>query len=142
MRNGFMYLVAVMDWYSRYVLSWQLSNSLESTFCIEALHQALQQGRPEIFNTDQGVQFTATAFTSVLEAVGTQISMDSKGRALDNIFNERLWRSVKYEDIYLKCYDTVPALFRGLDAYFTFYNQERPHQSLGYRTPTQVHFAS
>lgn len=141
MRNGFMYLVAVMDWYSRYVLSWQLSNTLESTFCIEALHQALAQGRPEIFNTDQGVQFTALAFTKVLEAAKVQISMDSKGRALDNVFVERLWRSVKYEDIYLKSYDTVPALFRGLDAYFTFYNDERPHQGLSYQTPASVYRA-
>ena len=139
MRNGFMYLVAVIDWYSRYVLAWQLSNTLESTFCIEALQQALTQGRPEIFNTDQGVQFTAIAFTQVLEAAEVQISMDSKGRALDNVFIERLWRSVKYEDIYLKHYDTVPALFRGLDAYFVFYNQERPHQSLDYQTPALVY---
>lgn len=139
MRHGFMYLVAVIDWYSRYVLAWQLSNTLESTFCIEALQQALTQGRPEIFNTDQGVQFTAIAFTQVLEAAEVQISMDSKGRALDNVFIERLWRSVKYEDIYLKHYDTVPALFRGLDAYFAFYNQERPHQSLGYQTPALVY---
>lgn len=139
MRTGFMYLVAVMDWYSRYVLSWQLSNTLESTFCIEALRQALAQGRPEIFNTDQGVQFTATAFTQVLEAAEIRISMDSKGRALDNIFVERLWRSVKYEDIYLKQYDTVPALFWGLDAYFAFYNHQRPHQGLGYQTPAFVY---
>lgn len=139
MRNGFMYLVAVIDWYSRYVLAWQLSNTLESTFCLEALRQALTQGRPEIFNTDQGVQFTAIAFTQVLEAAEVQISMDSKGRALDNVFIERLWRSVKYEDIYLKQYETVPLLFRGLDSYFTFYNHERPHQSLGYQTPALVY---
>lgn len=139
MRHGFMYLVAVMDWYSRYVLSWQLSNTLESTFCIEALHQALAQGRPQIFNTDQGAQFTATAFLQVLQAAGAQISMDSKGRALANVFTERLWRSVKYEDIYLKDYDSVPALFRGLDAYFAFYNHERPHQGLDYQTPASVH---
>jgi putative transposase len=142
MRGGFMYLVAVMDGYSRYVLAWQLSNTLESAFWIEALHQALQQGQPAIFNTDQGVQFTATTFTSVLEKAHIQISMDSKGRALDNIFIERLWRSVKYEDVYLKRYDTVPALFLGLEHYFTFYNQERPQQSLGYRTPAAVHFAN
>jgi len=139
MRNGFMYLVAVMDWYSRYVLSWQLSNTLESTFCLEALQQALTQGRPEIFNTDQGAQFTAAAFTEILKAAEIQISMDGKGRAFDNIFNERLWRTVKYEDVYLKQYETVPALFRGLDRYFTFYNQERPHQSLGYQTPARVY---
>lgn len=139
MRNGFMYLVAVMDWYSRYVLAWQLANTLESTFCIEALHQALTQGRPQIFNTDQGAQFTATAFTAILEAAQIQISMDSKGRAFDNIFNERLWRTVKYEDIYLQQYETVPALLRGLEHYFIFYNQERPHQSLGYQTPALVY---
>jgi putative transposase len=134
-----MYLVAVMDWYSRYVLSWQLSNTLESTFCLEALQQALRQGRPEIFNTDQGAQFTAAAFTEILKAAEIQISMDGKGRAFDNIFNERLWRTVKYEDVYLKQYETVPNLFRGLDSYFTFYNQERPHQSLGYQTPARVY---
>lgn len=139
MRNGFMYLVAVMDWYSRYVLAWQLANTLESTFCIEALHQALTQGRPQIFNTDQGAQFTATAFTAILEAAQIQISMDSKGRAFDNIFNERLWRTVKYEDIYLQQYETVPALLRGLEHYFIFYNQVRPHQSLGYQTPAFVY---
>lgn len=139
MRSGFMYLVAVMDWFSRYVLAWQLSNTLESTFCLEVLQQALQLGRPGIFNTDQGGQFTATAFTSILENAEIQISMDGKGRALDNIFIERLWRSVKYEDIYLKRYDTVPALFLGLEHYFTFYNQERLHQSLGYQTPAALY---
>lgn len=139
MRHGFMYLVAIIDWYSRYVLTWQLSNTLDSTFCVEALQQALQGARPTIFNTDQGAQFTALAFTTVLEQAAVQISMDGKGRALDNIFCERLWRSVKYEDIYLKHYDTVPALVRGLDTYFTFYNQERPHQSLGYQTPAFVY---
>ena len=142
MRNGFMYLVAVIDWYSRYVLAWQLSNTLDSPFCVEVLHQALQRGKPDIFNTDQGAQFTASAFISVLEKAGIRISMDGKGRALDNIFIERLWRSVKYEDIYLKDYVTVPALFLGLDQYFTFYNQERPHQSLDYQTPTEVYFAN
>jgi putative transposase len=134
-----MYLVAVMDWYSRYVLAWQLSNTLESTFCIEALQQALTQGQPEIFNTDQGAQFTSTAFTKVLKAAQIQISMDGKGRAFDNIFNERLWRTVKYEDVYLQQCETGPALFRGLDSYFTFYNHERPHQSLGYQTPALVY---
>ncbi len=138
-----MYLVAIMDWYSRYVLTWQLSNTLDSTFCVDALQQALQvapQGhRPAIFNTDQGAQFTAVAFTSVLEKADIQISMDGKGRALDNIFIERLWRSVKYEDVYLKRYDTVPALCTGLAAYFTFYNHERPHQSLDYRTPAGIY---
>jgi putative transposase len=139
MRNGFMYLVAIIDWYSRYVLTWQLSNTLDSTFCVDALQQALQIARPAIFNTDQSVQFTAAAFTTVLEKAAIQISMDGKGRALDNIFCERLWRSVKYEDVYLKQYDTVPALFTGLTHYFTFYNQERPHQSLAYQTPATVY---
>ena len=139
MPNGFMYLVAVIDWFSRYVLAWHLSNTLDGTFCVDTLQQALQRGRPAIFNTDQGTQFTATAFTSVLEKAAIQISMDGKGRALDNIFIERLWRSVKYEDVYLKRYDSVPALFTGLAAYFAFYNHERPHQSLDYRTPAQIY---
>jgi len=139
MQNGFMYLVAVIDWFSRYVLAWQLSNTLDGAFCVDTLQQALHSGRPDIFNTDQGAQFTAIAFTSVLEKAAIQISMDGKGRALDNIFIERLWRSVKYEDVYLKRYDTVPALFTGLTHYFTFYNQERPHQSLAYQTPAVVY---
>jgi putative transposase len=139
MPNGFMYLVAVIDWFSRYVLAWQLSNTLDGVFCVDTLQQALQRGRPAIFNTDQGAQFTAVAFTTVLEKAAIQISMDGKGRALDNIFCERLWRSVKYEDVYLKQYDTVPALFTGLTHYFTFYNQERPHQSLAYQTPATVY---
>lgn len=142
MQKGFMYLVAVIDWYSRYVLSWQLSNTLDSAFCVDALQRALQIGRPEIFNTDQGAQFTASAFTSVLEDAHIRISMDGKGRALDNIFVERLWRSVKYEDIYLNEYATVPALYTGVDNYFRFYNQERPHQSLAYSTPAIVHQAA
>ena len=139
LRNGFMYLAAVIDWYSRYVLAWQLSNTLDGTFCVELLQRALQLGRPEIFNTDQGAQFTATAFTSVLEKATIQISMDGKGRALDNILIERLWRTVKYEDIYLKRYETVPLLFTGLTHYFPFYNHQRPHQSLAYRTPATVY---
>jgi len=138
--KGFMYLVAIIDWFSRYVLTWQLSNTLDSHFCIQALQQALQHGQPEIFNTDQGAQFTSLAFTGLLEATHIQISMDGRGRALDNIFVERLWRTVKYEDIYLKDYATVPDLITGLTRYFTFYNQERFHQSLGYRTPAEVHF--
>lgn len=137
--SGFMYLVAVIDWYSRYVLAWQLSNTLDGHFCLETLHCALQRGRPDLFNTDQGVQFTATAYTQCLEAAGIQISMDGRGRALDNIFIERLWRSLKYEDIYLQAYDTVPALAAGLKRYFWFYNQERPHQSLNYATPAEVY---
>lgn len=142
MVQGFMYLVAILDWYSRYVLAWQLSNTLDSRFCVEALTRALHSASPEIFNTDQGVQFTARVFTTTLEAAGIQISMDGRGRAFDNIFIERLWRSVKYEDIYLNAYTTVPTLDQGLRRYFTFYNQERPHQSLEYRVPAEVHFAT
>ena len=141
MPKGFMYLVAVMDWYSRYVLSWKLSNTLDGAFCLAALNEALQLGKPEIFNTDQGVQFTAHAFTDTLEDAGIQVSMDGRGRAFDNIFVERLWRSVKYEDIYIKDYGTVPALDAGLHSYFTLYDTERPHQSLDYRTPAEVHFS-
>lgn len=141
MPHGFMYLVAVMDWYSRYVLAWQLSNTLDSDFCLAALQQALLWGKPEIFNTDQGVQFTATQFTDYLEKAEIRISMDGRGRALDNIFVERLWRSVKYEDIYPHAYDTVPKLERGLDAYFQLYNHDRLHESLAYHTPAEVHFA-
>jgi putative transposase len=141
MAHGFMYLVAIIDWFSRYVLAWQLSNTLDGRFCLDALQQALQHNQPQIFNTDQGVQFTAHEFTHTLEMTGIRISMDGRGRALDNIFVERLWRSVKYEDIYLKDYATVPALETGLDSYFQFYNHERPHQSLQYRTPVEVHFA-
>jgi len=136
-----MYLVAIIDWFSRYVLAWQLSNTLHGRFCLDALRQALFAGHPEIFNTDQGVQFTALEFTGCLEAAGIRISMDSRGRALDNIFIERLWRSVKYEDIYLKDYASVPELDAGLNAYFRFYNFDRPHQSLAYRTPAEVHVA-
>ena len=141
MSRGFMYLVAVMDWYSRFVLAWQLSNSLDGAFCLAALRLALRQAQPEIFNTDQGVQFTAVDFTRELEAAHIQISMDGRGRAFDNIFIERLWRSVKHENIYIKEYDTVPALASGLEEYFHLYNYERPHQSLGYLTPADVHFA-
>jgi putative transposase len=141
MPNGFMYLVAIMDWYSRYVLAWQLSNTLDGKFCLEALRRVLPQTQPDIFNTDQGVQFTAIDFASELEAAEVRISMDGRGRFLDNIFVERLWRSVKYEDIYLKEYETVPLLTAGLGDYFNLYNYERPHQSLGYLTPADVHFA-
>jgi putative transposase len=139
--RGFMYLVAVMDWFSRYVLAWQLSNTLDGAFCLDALQQALLWGKPLIFNTDQGVQFTADDFTTCLKREEIQISMDGRGRALDNIFIERLWRSVKYEDIYLKDYAAVSELEAGLVDYFRFYNDERPHQSLDYRTPAEVHFA-
>jgi len=141
LQHGFMYLVAVLDWYSRYVLAWQLSNTLDGRFCQEALRQALPQGPPEIFNTDQGAQFTAQAFATILQEAGIRISMDGRGRALDNIMVERLWRTVKYENIYLMDYATVPALTAGLREYFRFYNQERPHQSLDYRTPAEVYFA-
>ena len=141
MLRGFMYLVAIMDWYSRYVVTWQLSNTLDGRFCLEALDAALAQARPEIFNTDQGAQFTALEFTSRLETAEVRISMDGRGRALDNVFIERLWRSVKYEHIYLYEYAMVPELEKGLNNYFTFYNYERPHQSLSYQTPAEVHFA-
>lgn len=139
--QGFMYLVAVMDWFSRYVLAWRLSNTLENTFCMDVLQLALKNGRPEIFNTDQGVQFTANEFTNALADAKIRISMDGRGRVFDNIFVERLWRSVKYEDIYPKAYTTVPELFHGLNDYFKLYNFERPHQSLGYRVPAEIHFA-
>lgn len=140
--HGFVYLVAIIDWYSRKVLAWELSNTLDGGFCVECLEAALElYGAPEIFNTDQGCQFTATAFTDVLKQHGIKISMDGRGRALDNIFVERLWRSLKYEDVYLKGYITVPELRMGLLAYFVFYNTERPHQALGYHTPDEIHLA-
>jgi putative transposase len=140
MPRGFLYLVAIMDWFSRYVLAWQLSNSLDGSFCRTALEQALVRGTPLIFNTDQGSQFTAQAFTKLLETAGVHISMDGRGRVFDNIFIERLWRTVKYEHLYLYDYEMVPAVVQGLDSYFQFYNTERPHQSLAYRTPAQIHF--
>ncbi len=140
LRQGFVYLVAIMDWFSRYVLSWEVSNSLDSFFCLWALERAFQKGTPEIFNSDQGSQFTSEAFTSRLEAAGIRISWDGRGRVWDNIFVERLWRSVKWEEVYLKDYDDVPEAIDGLDSYFKFYNTQRPHQSLGYRTPQQVFF--
>jgi putative transposase len=140
MYYGFMYLVAIMDWFSRYVIAWQLSNTLDGAFCLATLEQALAFGKPEIFNTDQGAQFTAHDFTSCLQVANVRISTDGRGRVADNIFIERLWRTVKYEDIYLKEYATVPALANGLQNYFSFYNTERPHQSLGYQTPAEVHF--
>jgi putative transposase len=139
MRSGFLYLVAVLDWYSRYVLAWELSNTLDTGFCLQALEGALQQGQPAIFNTDQGAQFTSQAYTSRLEQASIQISWDGRGRALDNVFVERLWRSVKWEEVYLKDYQTVAEAVRGLDRYFRFYNHERPHQALGYQTPAQVY---
>ena len=139
MASGFMYLAAVIDWYSRYVIGWRLSNTLDGALCLEMLEEALRGGRPEVFNTDQGAQFTASAFTGRLESAGVAVSMDGRGRALDNVFVERLWRSVKYENIYIQGYDTVPWLYRGLAMYFAFYNDERPHQSLDYRTPAAVY---
>jgi len=138
--QGFLYLVAVIDWHSRAVLSWQLSNTLDGEFCLEALEQALgSRQKPEIFNTDQGVQFTSQDFTGRLEQSGVAISMDGRGRALDNVFVERLWRSVKYEDVYLKAYASGTELRQGLTRYFQFYNRERPHQSLDYQTPWSVY---
>jgi putative transposase len=139
MARGFMYLAAVIDWYSRFVVAWRLSNTLEGTFCLEMLDEALGRGRPEVFNTDQGSQFTAEAFTGRLERAGVAVSMDGRGRCLDNVFVERLWRAVKYEDVYLKGYETVPELGSGLGRYFAFYNEERVHQALGYRTPAEVY---
>ena len=138
--GGFMYLVAVIDWYSRYILSWGLSNTLDSTFCQDALKRALERGTPDIFNTDQGSQFTARAFTDILMAADIRISMDGRGAYFDNIFIERFWWSVKYEDIYLKDYVSVPTLIDGLNHYVPFYNEERLHQSLGYCTPEEVYF--
>jgi putative transposase len=137
--SGFMYLAAVIDWYSRCVIAWRLSNTLDGWFCVEMLEEALSKGRPEVFNTDQGVQFTAEAFTSRLLSAGVAVSMDGKGRCLDNVFVERLWRTVKHEDVYVRSYETVPELSGGLTRYFPFYNEERPHQSLGYRTPGEVY---
>lgn len=138
MARGFLYLVAIMDWHSRYVLAWRLSNTLEVDFCSEALEEALRQGKPEIFNTDQGSQFTSEAFTGRLLAQGIGVSMDGKGRCMDNVFVERLWRSIKYEEVYLKAYQNGTEAKRGIGAYLAFYNQERPHQALGYQTPGQV----
>lgn len=137
---GFMYLVAVIDWYSRFVLSWALSNTLETAFCLTALEQALgAHGTPGIFNTDQGCQFTSQRFVQRLEAEAIAISMDGRGRVFDNIFVERLWRSVKYESIYLHEFGDVPTLYDGLDQYFGYYNHERPHQGLGSHTPAEIY---
>jgi putative transposase len=139
MQHGFLYLVAVLDWYSRYVLSWELSNTLDVGFCLQALEAALSCAQPQIFNTDQGGQFTSAAYTGRLEQAGIHISWDGRGRALDNAFVERLWRSVKWEEVYLKEYRTVAEATGGLDRYFQFYNHERLHQALGYQTPAQVY---
>lgn len=141
LRSGFVYLMAILDWFSRYVLDWELSVTLDGQFCRDALERALAGGRPEVFNTDQGVQFTSDAFTSLLRAAEVQISMDGRGRALDNVFVERLWRSVKYEEVYLKDYAAVPEARAELKRYFAFYNHGRPHQALEYRTPAEVYGA-
>jgi putative transposase len=138
--RGFVYLIAVMDWFSRYVLSWELSTSLDADFCLEALNRALTIAEPKIFNTDQGTQFTSRDFTQRLESSAVRISMDGRGRAFDNIFIERLWRTLKYEDIYIRDYRQVPEARSGIGSYLRFYNQERLHQSLGYRTPAEVYF--
>jgi len=137
--GGFMYLAATIDWYSRLVVAWRLSNTLDGSFCQEMLEAALATGTPAVFNTDQGVQFTARAFTERVEQAGAAVSMDGRGRCLDNVFVERLWRSVKYEDVYLKEYPTWESLTAGLRSYFRFYCHERPHQSLGNRTPAEVY---
>jgi putative transposase len=139
MARGFLYLVAIIDWYSRYVISWRLSNSLEADFCVEVLKEALTRGKPEIFNTDQSSQFTSEEFTKILEQQGIRISMDSKGSYNDNLFIERLWRTVKYEEVYLKPYQDARETRQSLALYFHFYNTNRPHQSLGYRTPVEVY---
>ncbi len=139
MAQGFLYLIAIMDWHSRYVLAWKLSNTMDTGFCVAALEEALGRGRPEIFNTDQGGQFTSEAFTQTLLERGIRVSMDGKGRYLDNIFVERLWRSIKYEEVYLKAYPSVAEARAGINDYLEFYNRQRPHQALGYRTPAEVY---
>jgi putative transposase len=142
MYRGWVYLTAIMDWFSRYVLSWEISVTLESDFCIEALQRALSFGMPQVFNTDQGSQFTSIEFTKILHDSGIQISMDGKGRVFDNIFSERLWRTVKVEEVYLRDYQTVTEARYYLGRYFKFYNNERMHEVLGYRTPAEVYFAA
>ena len=143
MAKGFVYVVAIMDWYSRKVLAWRVSNTMDADFCVEALEEAISRyGAPEIFNTDQGAQFTSEAFTGVLKAAGIRISMDGKGRWVDNVFVERLWRSLKYEEVYLKAYETVAEARQGIANYFRFYNRERRHQSLDRQTPDQVYKGS
>lgn len=138
--KGYVYLMAIIDWFSRYVLDWELSISLEADFCVDALLRTLSQGQCDIFNTDQGAQFTSHAFTGILLSRGIRISMDGKGRALDNVFVERLWRSVKYECVYLQEWDSVREIREGLKDYFQFYNNERPHQGLSFRTPREIYF--
>ena len=140
MHRGFMYLVVIMDWFSRYVLAWELSNTMDTTFCLDALSKAQRKGTPQIFNTDQGSQFTSIRFTEQLKQADIRISMDGKGRFFDNIFVERLWRSVKYEEVYLHDYQSASEAKQRLDWYFSFYNNERLHQSLEYKTPAEVHY--
>ena len=140
MLYGFIYLVAIMDWFSRYILAWETSTTLETAFCVQALEKALRTSKPEVFNTDQGVQFTSVEFIEHLQAAGIRISMDGRGRVYDNIFTERLWRSLKYEEVYIRDYQGVSEGRRGIDYYFNFYNHERPHQSLNYMTPAEVYF--
>ena len=137
---GFVYLVAIMDWYSRFVISWRLSNTMDTEFCLEALREALESGTPDIYNTDQGAQFTSDDHTGLLKAAGIKISMDGRGRVFDNIMIERLWRTLKYQDIYIKDYQTVMELNAGLDDYFRFYNYEKPHQSLKEKTPAMIYY--
>ena len=139
MRNGFLYLTAVIDWYSRYILAWKLSNSLDGIFCREVLKEALRRGRPDMFNTDQGAQYTSIEFTGILIEAGIQISMDGRGRALDNVFIERLWRSVKQEEVYIRDYIDGLEAHRSLEKYFEFYNEERLHSSLGYISPGMIY---
>jgi putative transposase len=142
MAKGFVYLVAVMDWFSRRVLAWRVSITMEADFCVEALQEAIaRHGRPKIFNTDQGVQFTSAGFLEELESRGIRVSMDGKGRFPDNIFIERLWRSLKYEDVFIKAYDAIAEARRGIGGWLRFYNEERLHQALGYRTPVQFSMA-
>jgi putative transposase len=140
--QGFVYLVVILDWHSRYVLSWELSTTLDKAFCLDALQGALQISQPEIFNTDQGAQFTSAAFVGALENRGIRVSMDGRGRVYDNIFVERFWRSVKYEEVYLHEFRTIPEARTRLESYFRFYNEERPHEALGYRTPHEVYFGT
>lgn len=140
MAKGFVYLIAVMDWNSRYILSWRLSNTLDADFCVEAVAESLSKSKPEIFNTDQGSQFTSEDFVGPLLKAGIKVSMDGRGRCMDNIFVERLWRSLKYEEVYLNPYETIQEARRSIGKWINFYNHERPHQSLDYNTPAEIHF--
>src|SRR5690606_28165678 len=142
MRAGWLYLVALLDWYSRYVVSWALSDSLEVDFVIEAVTQAFHTARPDILHSDQGSQFTSPTYTQLVEGAGVRISMDGRGRALDNVFTERLWRSLKYEEVYLKDYSTPREARQSIGAYFEYYNQRRPHQALDYQTPEAVYLST